>query len=305
MTKVIVAVLQCVGLTSAATMRFATTTVDRDVLAQGDIDSSTVAAFNAYKNAHPNVRRVILDSAGGNVLEALALGRAIRQAGLDTYVGGTYKTPSEGYSAANLENMGECYSACVWVFAGGVHRFFDAMGGVIGVHQFSSEGTHSDQIATGEMTAQYLMTAIGLYLDEMGVSRTLLDWAALVPPNTIQPLPRAVAERLRLDNTGRQRTTTTTTTRVRGPDDPLRVMLIRQSSLGFVNVREGPKISSPVVDKAYNGMYTVGKVIHGWYEIKDLGWVAGKYVIYVGRPLSREQCPQMTATQREVYGKCR
>jgi hypothetical protein len=173
-----------------------------NVMAQGDIDASTVAAFNAYKNAHPGVRRVAFDSAGGSVLEALALGRAIRQAGLNTYVGGAYKVPRDGFTAANLESMGECYSACVWAFAGGVHRFFDATGGVIGVHQFEFVGDQTGHQTANEGTAQYLMTAIGLYLDEMGVSRTLLDWAALVPPNTIQPLPRAMAERFLLDNIG-------------------------------------------------------------------------------------------------------
>jgi hypothetical protein len=136
---------------------------------------------------------------------ALALGRAIRQAGLDTYVGGTYNSIEGGWTAANLKSMGECYSACVWAFAGGVHRFFDANGGVVGVHQFAFSGERTnDQKNEGEGIAQYLMTAIGMYLDEMGVSRRLLDWAALVPPNTIQPLPRAIAEQFQLDNSGDQ-----------------------------------------------------------------------------------------------------
>jgi hypothetical protein len=93
----------------AESMRFLPNTKAEDVMAQGDIDSSTVEAFNAYRDAHPSVHRVGFDSAGGSVLEALALGRAIRQAGLDTYVGGAYKVSGEGFTAANLESMGECY----------------------------------------------------------------------------------------------------------------------------------------------------------------------------------------------------
>jgi hypothetical protein len=56
---------------------------------------------------------------------------------------------------------------------------------------------------------------------------------------------------------------------------------IGNSSLGYVNVRERPDISSPVVAKVYPGeMYTLGKVVNGWYQVKDRGgWVAGKYVI--------------------------
>ena len=140
-----------------------------NVIAQGDIDESTVAAFNAYKNAHPGVRRVVFDSMGGSVLEALALGRAIRQARLDTYVGGTYKAPGDGFTAANLESMGECYSACVYAFAGGMHRFFDATGGVMGIHQFEFVGNRTGDQTANEGTAQFLMTAIGVYLDEMVV----------------------------------------------------------------------------------------------------------------------------------------
>jgi tol-pal system protein YbgF len=181
----------------AEPMRFLAHETASAATARGDIDSSTVAAFNAYKKAHPGLRTIAFDSNGGSVVEALALGRAIREAGLDTYVGGTYKVPREGFTAANFLSMQECYSACVYAFAGGVHRFYDANGGVLGVHQFSGNDT-----ASGEMTAQVLMTLIGVYLDEMGVSRTLLDWAAMVPPNTIQPLPRALAERFQLDNTG-------------------------------------------------------------------------------------------------------
>src|SRR6516225_1699173 len=105
---------------------------DNGVLAEGNIDSTTVGAFNAYWYDHPTTRRIIFNSNGGVVIEALLLGRAIRKAGLDTYVGGLYRTPSNGYAAGNLLKIEECYSACVYAFAGGVHRFFDSDGGVMG-----------------------------------------------------------------------------------------------------------------------------------------------------------------------------
>ena len=171
------------------------------VQAEGDIDSSTVAAFNAYRKAHPGLRRIMFNSEGGSVVEALALGRAIREAGLNTYVGGTYKG-GEG-TAASLRSVGECYSACVWAFAGGVFRYFDADGGVMGVHQFEfAEDKSAHTAKEGTMSAQFLMTAIGMYLDEMGVSRNLLDWATMTPSSTIQPLPRAIAVKFLLDNIG-------------------------------------------------------------------------------------------------------
>jgi hypothetical protein len=64
------------------------------------------------------------------------------------------------------------------------------------VHQFyAKEGPDEGAIA------QYLMTAIGKYLDEMGVSRKLLDWASTVDSDSIQVIPYGMVVNFNLDNT--------------------------------------------------------------------------------------------------------
>ena len=64
------------------------------------------------------------------------------------------------------------------------------------MHQFyAKEGPDEGAIA------QYLMTAIGKYLDEMGVSRKLLDWASTVDSDSIQVIPYGMVVNFNLDNT--------------------------------------------------------------------------------------------------------
>jgi hypothetical protein len=191
-----------VATMNAAPMQFYLAASSGTMSGVGEIDETTVSRFRSFLATHAdsNIKRIILNSDGGSILYAMELGRAIRKAGLNTYVGGRYKSTTAGFTAENLESYGECYSACVYAFAGGVIRFFDANGGALGIHQFSSPEQNKSPGAES-MTAQYLMALLGKYLDEMGVSRGLLDWAAMTDPGTMQPVPRGMAQRFRLDNT--------------------------------------------------------------------------------------------------------
>ncbi len=69
-------------------------------------DGEAFARFLAGPHARP-LRVVYLDSGGGKVLEGIAIGRAIRRAGLVTAVDA---------------QAARCDSACTLIFAGGVQR---------------------------------------------------------------------------------------------------------------------------------------------------------------------------------------
>ncbi len=71
-------------------------------------DGETFARFLSGPHARP-LRVVYLDSGGGKVLEGIAIGRAIRRAGLVTAV--------DAHAA-------RCDSACTLIFAGGVRRHY-------------------------------------------------------------------------------------------------------------------------------------------------------------------------------------
>ncbi|SEP12987.1 hypothetical protein SAMN04487843_10752 [Methylobacterium sp. ap11] len=71
-------------------------------------DGEAFARFLTGPNARP-LRVVYLDSGGGKVLEGIAIGRAIRRAGLVTAVDA---------------QAARCDSACTLIFAGGVRRHY-------------------------------------------------------------------------------------------------------------------------------------------------------------------------------------
>ncbi|GJD61968.1 hypothetical protein [Methylobacterium frigidaeris] len=83
---------------------------DRVMLAGSIVpgDGEAFARFLAGPHAQP-LRVVYLDSGGGKVLEGIAIGRAIRRAGLVTAV--------DAHAA-------RCDSACTLIFAGGVRRYY-------------------------------------------------------------------------------------------------------------------------------------------------------------------------------------
>lgn len=98
---------------------------------------------------------VVLNSPGGNPIEAIKMGRMIRARGLETMV-------VEG-------DM--CASACSFVFMGGIERFADPR--TVGVHRMSLP----DGFGTAKEGMQLTQEVLGQildYLHEMGVDAELV-----------------------------------------------------------------------------------------------------------------------------------
>jgi hypothetical protein len=139
--------------------------------------------------------RIQFNSRGGNLQSGMRLGRMIREAGLDTYIGGPYLELSRpGEPARVLAPRPVCYSACAYAFLGGVSRSV-AEGGSYGLHQFY--GAEGD---VGDSRTQVMMAELAAYLDEMGVERRFLDLAATTAPETITRLSPGTARQLNVDN---------------------------------------------------------------------------------------------------------
>lgn len=131
------------------------------VLAQGEITADTPQAFDVFLRDHAHdflPPGLLLNSGGGDLEAALALGREIRRAGWSTEVG----TP--GLDALG-DSAGICASACTFAFLGGVTRQM-APGSRFGVHRFWTEGNLGDP----EQHAQRLAGELVNYIREMGVS---------------------------------------------------------------------------------------------------------------------------------------
>ncbi len=104
------------------------------VLAEGVINSGTTEKFKAFVANEKPPKNIRFDSPGGNVLEALKLGQFLRQLNWDTFVGEQSAIIPGSHLSQYKTQKSSCYSACVYAFAGGVHR--DAADRSVGIHQF-------------------------------------------------------------------------------------------------------------------------------------------------------------------------
>lgn len=110
-----------------------------------------------------------LDSVGGDMRTALAIGRIVR----------------EDRSAVSVLHEAECYSSCVLVLAGGAIRWVD---GVIGIHRpFDPNDTN---VTAESQKARYaeLEDIVKSYLAEVNISAQLYDDMMRIPPNRIKIL---------------------------------------------------------------------------------------------------------------------
>lgn len=130
------------------------------ISAQGAIKPGTPKRLKAMlKSLKGKKLPIVLQSFGGDVDAAFAMGRMIRAAGLDTAVGRTQlkdcsmldvrcveKMVRNGWSEGEVTSVGAyCYSACPLVLAGG--RVRAAESGAIGLHQVTN-GKKSKEYGT-------------------------------------------------------------------------------------------------------------------------------------------------------------
>jgi hypothetical protein len=149
---------------------------DPCVLATGEIEPGTAGEFRSFlrqSDVHAGAT-VVFDSPGGALLESLALGRAIREAGLFTAIG-RYDRASGVFTTGAA-----CVSACAYAFLGGVQRDVGAKAR-FGVHQFAAAPGVPDSISASD--AQALMGLISIYMNRMVGNSSLLVLAAATPPS--------------------------------------------------------------------------------------------------------------------------
>ncbi|SRR6056297_151339 len=125
----------------------------------------------------PKAEQLVLQSPGGSVGDALALGRVLRERGITTRVlAGEY-----------------CFSACPYLLAAGVTRDIDK-DAQVGVHQhyFGQNTVLPAAFAVEDIQAG--QGEVMVYLDEMGIDPLVMQHALTTPPDEIYVL---VPEELR------------------------------------------------------------------------------------------------------------
>jgi hypothetical protein len=154
----------------------------------GTIDPGARERVAAEIEAHGEyVKQVSLDSPGGSVEDALAIGKMLREHGFTTEVG-----------AGAL-----CASSCPLVLAGGVRRTADPAA-AIGLHQVyaavlpQNVGLSGRSADTAMAEAQTITARIGRYLTDMGVDPALWLKAMETPAQSLAFLTSAEMTQTRL-----------------------------------------------------------------------------------------------------------
>ncbi|WP_337267422.1 hypothetical protein [Oryzifoliimicrobium ureilyticus] len=176
------------------------------VSAEGRITRSTPARFAVFLERLKNRKLpVVIQSRGGDVDAALAIGRMIRNAGLDTAIGRTQlndcpmldprctaKTVKSGWSSGTVHSGGAyCFSACPFIVAGGVVRA-TATNAYIGLHQIMNGKKDSNYGPAHKRNLDAISTRkddlekkeLAKYFDTMGVrSGDIFAIMGLATPN--------------------------------------------------------------------------------------------------------------------------
>ncbi len=179
------------------------------ISATGMIRAETARDFEAFA-AKNNVRgtTIALNSEGGSVHGAIALGRAIRKLDMTTTVGRTIDGPGGAESAArnaSLSPRADCESMCAFVLLSGARRVVPNEARVR-VHQIWL-GDRRDDAAAATYSAEDLVLVqrdigkLAQYTIEMGGSVELLEVSLRIPPwEPMRALTRDELRRMNLDN---------------------------------------------------------------------------------------------------------
>lgn len=157
------------------------------ISATGVITSETPKAFEDFARERDLTgATMVLDSSGGSVNDAIALGRMWRGLGLLTTVGATIDSPKSATGAAAVIPDASCESMCVFLLLSGKVRYVPP-GARVRVHQIWM-GDRANDARAASYTAQDLMIVerdigrLAKYTFEMGGSGDLLELALSIPP---------------------------------------------------------------------------------------------------------------------------
>ena len=173
------------------------------ISAVGIVTAQTPSDFDDFARNHQlKGETVVLDSSGGSVNDAIALGRRFRALEMVTTVGVSVLTPSARGERAHVSPEAYCESMCVFLLLSGKSRYVPEQAHVR-VHQIWM-GDRADNARAASYTADDLMTVerdigrIAKYTFDMGGAGDLLSLSLNVPP--WEDLHELSREELRVTN---------------------------------------------------------------------------------------------------------
>jgi hypothetical protein len=173
------------------------------VSAVGIVTGESPADFDAFaRGRRLDGATVVLDSSGGSVNDAIALGRRWRNLGLATTVGVTVEDHTAHGDQASVVPDAYCESMCVFLLLSGKTRYVPD-GAHVRVHQIWM-GDRADDARAASYSAQDLMIVerdvgrLAKYTFDMGGAGDLLSLSLNVPP--WEDLHELSRDELRLTN---------------------------------------------------------------------------------------------------------
>jgi hypothetical protein len=202
--------------------------------AVGIVTADTPKGFDEFARTRQlGGATVVLDSSGGSVNDAIALGRRWRNLGMLTTVG-TSIDPRNG-DRAQVGSQAYCESMCVFLLLSGKTRYVPD-GAHVRVHQIWM-GDRADDARAASYSAQDLMIVerdigrLAKYTFDMGGAGDLLSLALSVPP--WEELHELSREELQLTNL----VTTDAVAEVLPPNDSAPVASVADASVKTVQDR--------------------------------------------------------------------
>jgi hypothetical protein len=173
------------------------------IVASGAITADTPRHFLLFTQNHDVTgATVVLNSDGGSVHGAIALGRELRKLKLATTVGSLVDLPAgnDDQRRATLSPQADCESMCAFVLLGGVRRSVPAESRVM-VHQIWLGDRREDPTAAGYSAEDLVLVQrdigrLARYIADMGASADLLEVALRIPP--WEPMHALTRDELRL-----------------------------------------------------------------------------------------------------------
>lgn len=173
------------------------------IAASGAITADTPRHFLLFTQNHDVTgATVVLNSDGGSVHGAIALGRELRKLKLATTVGSLVDLPAGNgdQRRATLSPQADCESMCAFVLLGGVRRSVPVESRVM-VHQIWLGDRREDPTAAGYSAEDLVLVQrdigrLARYTADMGASADLLEVALRIPP--WEPMHALTRDELRL-----------------------------------------------------------------------------------------------------------
>jgi hypothetical protein len=185
----------------------------RAMIAEGEITGDAPQRFKRFLQGEMRIpglhALVFLNSPGGNVESALALGAILHQSGASAVVGRPAvregriaNTARTGQRAQMNVAPGQCASACVYTLMGAKRRVVP-QGARLGVHRMSARLQAADPAGGGSQTQRIFageeeIRALRNYAATVGGSQELITLAESVPHDRIRLLSETEIRRYRL-----------------------------------------------------------------------------------------------------------